>query len=230
MGSTSKKKKGVSYSEGAELFARADTLSRKLHDTLPLDTPALKMIAAARAPAQTDAKARLIASYISKFQLITGGGLYIDGFAAPQKRDCLDAWTARRVLEIEPKRIRTFWLCDNEEEGLAHLRSLAEVHHRQPTFRRVFVYTGDFNENVERILKTGRIKHRSAVFALLDQRNTECHWSTVRKLAAYEGRTKIELLYFLGIGWLHRSLTQSKRPERLDEIDRWWGGPRLAGA
>jgi len=63
------------------------------------------------------------------------------------------------------------------------------------------------------------------VFALLDQRNTECHWSTVTALAARAGRTKIELLYFLGTSWIHRSLSASFRPERLKEIDLWWGGP-----
>lgn len=75
------------------------------------------------------------------------------------------------------------------------------------------------------ILKSSRIRQRSAVFALLDQRTAECHWSTVRALAAYEGRTKIELLYFLGTSWLHRSLAVSKKEDRLRELDRWWGGP-----
>ena len=58
---------------------------------------------------------------------------------------------------------------------------------------------------------------------MLDQRNTECHWETVRKLAAYQGRTRIELLYFLGTGWLLRSLKTARKPERLAAIDEWWG-------
>ena len=33
------------------------------------------------------------------------------------------------------------------------------------------------------------------------------------------------MLYFLGIGWLLRSLKISKSVERLDNIDRWWGSP-----
>jgi len=84
---------------------------------------------------------------------------------------------------------------------------------------------GDFNQTVHLILKGGRLTRRAAIFALLDQRNTECHWSTVQALAAREGRAKIELLYFLGTSWLLRSLKASSRPERLAEIDRWWGGP-----
>ena len=175
------------------------------------------------APAQTDAKSRLIASYIAKFQLVTGGGLYIDGFAAPQSRGHKDAWTARRVLKISPPRLRTFWLCDNDPEGVEMLRELKVEHHGKPKGRRVFVFPGDFNDRVDQILASGRIKNRTAVFAFLDQRTAECHWSTVRRLAAFKGRTRIEQLYFLGVGWLHRSLTQSKTPERLAELDRWWG-------
>jgi three-Cys-motif partner protein len=185
-----------------------------------------------KAPDQTNAKSKLISEYISKFQLITRGGLFIDGFSAPQSRDHEDAWTARRVLEIEPKWIRAFWLCDIETRGLLQLNALKAIHHRIPRSRHVFVMPGDFNETIKIILKSPRMTRQSAIFALLDQRNTECHWSTVKALAARAGRTKIELLYFLGTSWLHRSLIASSRPERLAEIDRWWGGrdwTKLAG-
>ncbi len=177
-----------------------------------------------RPPDQTNAKSRLIASYLSKFQLVTKGGLYIDGFAAPQSRDHEEAWTARRVLEITPPRLRTFWLCDIEPRGLLQLRRLKERHHRNPPSRRVFVMDGDFNQVVKSLLKNDRLTRSAAIFALLDQRNTECHWATVKALAARAGRTKIELLYFLGTSWIHRSLATAERPERLAEIDRWWGG------
>ncbi|GHF67613.1 hypothetical protein GCM10017056_43470 [Seohaeicola zhoushanensis] len=83
---------------------------------------------------------------------------------------------------------------------------------------------GDFNETVKIILKSHRLTRSAAIFALLDQRNTECHWETVRALAKRAGKLKIELLYFLGTAWLHRSLKTSKSAERLGEIDRWWGG------
>ncbi len=177
-----------------------------------------------RPPDQTNAKSRLIASYLSKFQLVTKGGLYIDGFAAPQSRAHEDAWTARRVLEIKPPRLRTFWLCDVDPAGLLQLRRLKETHHRKPSSRRVFVHEGDFNTTVKVLMKNDRLTRKAAIFALLDQRNTECHWATVRLLASRAGRTKIELLYFLGTSWLHRSLATSTRPERLAEIDLWWGG------
>ena len=96
--------------------------------------------------------------------------------------------------------------------------------------RDFYVLEGDFNERVEHIIRSGRIKRRSAVFALLDQRNTECHWATVQRLAGHKGRTRIELLYFLGTGWLLRFLTQSRTPERLAQLDRWWGGPGWRGS
>lgn len=176
-------------------------------------------------PPQTDAKSKLIAEYITLFQKVTKGGLYIDGFAAPQSREHPEAWTARRVLEIEPKRLRTFWLCDIDKEGLSHLGALKGLHHRKPTFRRVFVYDRDFNVSVTEILKSDRLTRAAAIFALLDQRNTECHWATVQALANRAGRTKIELLYFLGTSWMHRSLSQSKTADRLAEIEAWWGNP-----
>lgn len=180
------------------------------------------------APSQTNSKSKLIAEYLTNFQRVTNGGLYIDGFAAPQSRDHKEAWTARRVLEIEPKRIRTFWLCDIDAGGVRQLQGLKDAHHREPRLRRVFVHQGDFNEIVHEILKSDRLTPRAAIFALLDQRNTECHWSTVQALAKRGGRNKIELLYFVGVSWLHRSLTQSKTSERLKEIDQWWGGPEWA--
>lgn len=179
---------------------------------------------AVRPPDQTNSKSKLIASYLSKFQLVTKGGLYIDGFAGPQSRDHEEAWTARRVLEIKPPRIRTFWLCEMEPRGLLQLRQLQSKHHRNPSSRRVFIFEGDFNQSVKSILASDRLTRKAAIFALLDQRNTECHWATVKALAARAGRTKIELLYFLGTSWLHRSLASSFRPERLREIELWWGG------
>lgn len=175
-------------------------------------------------PEQTNAKSKLISGYLSQFQLITKGGLYIDGFAAPQSRDHEESWTARRVLEISPARIRTFWLCDNEPRGLLQLRRLKEQHHGRPGSRRVYVMEGDFNVTVKSILWGGRLTRKGAIFALLDQRSTECHWATVRALAARAGATKIELLYFLGTSWIHRVLMSSVREAKLHEIDRWWGG------
>jgi len=181
--------------------------------------PALK----SRPPIQSNAKSKLIADYIENFQRVTKGGLYIDGFAAPQKRDHEEAWTARRVLEIKPPRIRAFWLCDMEVTGIAQLEALKAKHDRHPRSRRVFVEKGDFNTSVKYILKSGRLTRRAAIFALLDQRTTECHWDTVRALAARAGRHKIELMYFFGTSWLHRSLGSRSTPGAIAEIERWWG-------
>lgn len=174
-------------------------------------------------PEQSNAKSLLISEYIERFQLVTKGGLYIDGFAAPQSRDHEEAWTARRVLRIKPARLRRFWLCELEPRGLEQLRELKAEHDRTPRFRHVHVMEGDFNETVKTILKSGRILRKSACFALLDQRTAECHWATVEALAAHKGRTKIELLYFLGTSWLHRSLAASTTENRLYELDLWWG-------
>jgi three-Cys-motif partner protein len=57
---------------------------------------------------------------------------------------------------------------------------------------------------------------------LLDQRTFECHWATVRSLAGYKKlpNNKIELLYFLGVGWLHRAISGIKKS---DKLSNWWG-------
>jgi three-Cys-motif partner protein len=175
-------------------------------------------------PLHSNAKSRLIAAYLSMYQQITHGGLYIDGFAGPQKRHFQEAWTARRVLELEPKWLSQFWLCELEPTGLEALRALKAKHDRMPRTRRVSVMAGDFNKTIPMILKSQRLRRNTPVFCLLDQRNTECHWSSVRAIAARAGRNKIELLYFLGSSWMHRSLKGSANPTRLREIDLWWGG------
>ena len=222
MGRTDKGKSRVD--EQGELFRKEEVSVLTPHVTSVLTTAQSSSPVVGPPPSQSDAKSRLIADYVSRFQLVTGGGLYIDGFAAPQSRDHEEAWTARRVLEIQPPRLRRFWLCDLEEKGIAQLKALKSKHHRSPRSRHVHVVEGDFNETFKGILKSGRILRNTAVFALLDQRTAECHWSTVKRLAAHEGRTKIELLYFLGTGWLHRSLASSSTPQRLGALDRWWGG------
>lgn len=223
MGRTSKGKSGLTGQ--GEFFADAAMGREPLQASFRFDAGKPPPSGFSRPPDQTNAKSRLIAEYIKNFQLITKGGIYIDGFSGPQSRAHEEAWTARRVLEIAPPRLRLFWLCELDPGGLLQLRSLADAHHGNPKSRRVFVMPGDFNQTVKMLLNSHRLTRGAAIFALLDQRNTECHWATVEALAAKKGRTKIELLYFVGTSWLHRSLASSFRPERLAEIERWWGGP-----
>lgn len=201
----------------AELGSKTGQLSFSLSGTKQPDSGIL------RPPDQTNSKSKLVAEYIRLFQQITRGGLYIDGFAAPQSRDHEESWTARRVLEVEPKRLRAFWLCDVDPEGITQLNKLKAAHHRNPKSRYVYIQHGDFNQLIHGILKTPKMRRNTAVFALLDQRTAECHWSTVEAIAARAGRTKIEILYFLGTSWLHRSLSQSRTPERLAQLNLWWG-------
>ncbi|MGN7868377.1 three-Cys-motif partner protein TcmP [Paracoccus sp. 22332] len=120
-------------------------------------------------------KSELVADYIRRFQQVTRGGLYVDGFAAPQRRNAPEAWSARRVLEVEPKRIRGFWLFDIDPGGVEMLRELKSLHHRSPISRKVRVFEGDFNKEVFHFLQAKELRRDTAVFALLDQRATECH-------------------------------------------------------
>lgn len=175
----------------------------------------------ARVPIHSNVKSKLISEYIAKYQMVTHGGLFIDGFSAPQSRSHPEAWTARRVLELEPKWIRCFWLCDLEATGLDQLAKLKAAHHLKPKSRSVFVMRGDFNQTIDLILKSPKLRRKTPTFALLDQRTAECHWRTVEKIAARSSGLKIEILYFLGTSWLHRSLAATSTDKTASEKDAW---------
>lgn len=166
-------------------------------------------------------KARLIQAYLQLFLFITKHGTYIDGFSAPQSPDHPETWSAKLVLEMTPKWLRDFWLCDVSAPGIAALNALAEEHRSQK--RRVTVLDGDFNLRVHDILKSGQITEKTATFALLDQRTFECEWSTVQALSQHKAENKIELFYFFATGWLDRSIAAVSRPETQAKVERWWG-------
>lgn len=170
-------------------------------------------------PIWSENKAQLIARYLYYFVLVTRHGAYIDGFAARQ-RECLgDNWSAKLVIESEPKFLRDFWLCDTSRKGIVELREMVS---QQPLTknRTIKIIPGDFNVSVEEILASGRIKPSTATFCLLDQRTFECKWETVRKLAAFKDSKKIELFYFLGTGWMERALSATRDHAK---IHSWWG-------
>ncbi len=183
-------------------------------------------------PVWTEEKARLIQAYLRLFTFITKHGTYIDGFAAPQRRDMAELCSARLVLETEPKWIRDFWLCDLNPTGVEILEAMAS--RQRSKTRRVEVLLGDFNRTVDRVLASSRITAKTATFALLDQRTFECEWETVRRIAAHKPSlgpcdTKIEIFYFLATGWLDRSIAAVRRPDTSAKLGRWWGRADWAG-
>lgn len=174
-------------------------------------------------PLWTENKALLIQLYIKLFTLVTKHGAYIDGFAAPQRRNHQAKCSAKLVLENKPQWIRDFWLCDIAPDGIALLEDIKARHYAKG--RRIRVVPGDFNVSVQKILNTGRIKEKTATFALLDQRTFECEWETVRKLAAHKKGTKIELFYFFPTGWVDRAIRASTTEAGRIKGERWWGRP-----
>jgi len=179
-------------------------------------------------PIWTENKAKFIQQYLRIFVQITKHGAYIDGFAGPQYFDQLDSWAAALVLESEPKWLRHFFLCELTKKGIKALRKLV-TEQPEPLDRKgrklarnVEIWPGDFNVNISRILNGGKITQKEATFCLLDQRTFECHWDTLKKLAEYKipPHNKIELLYFLGVGWLHRAFSGVRKREMLS---KWWG-------
>jgi three-Cys-motif partner protein len=177
-----------------------------------------------RFPLWTQNKARLIQEYLRLFVFITHHGTYIDGFAAPQDANYLDTWAAKLVLEMEPKFLRDFWLCDISRPGVRLLENLRDQHDgtAKPK-RRVTVLSGNFNDRVAEILSSGRITEKTATFALLDQRTFECEWRTIETLSRHKTGNKIEQFYFFPTGWIDRSIAAVKRPETLVEVEAWWG-------
>ncbi|HEX5424069.1 MAG TPA: three-Cys-motif partner protein TcmP [Candidatus Acidoferrales bacterium] len=179
-------------------------------------------------PIWTENKAHFIREYLNYFVQVTKHGAYIDGFAGPQSFDHLDAWTAALVLRGEPKWLRHFFLCELHKRGYKLLRQLkdSEFDSRdkkgKKIKRTIEVFYGDFNTKVDEVLASGLITQKEATFCLLDQRTFECHWATLQKLASYKKtpQNKIELLYFLGVGWLHRAFSGIRKEQTMLA---WWG-------
>lgn len=172
----------------------------------------------------TENKAQLISRYLRYFVFITKHGAYIDGFAAPKEPDNPNSWAARLVVESEPKYLREFFWCDLNAERTAYLHALRDEQPATPK-RKFQVLEGDFNSSVDEILASGVIKDRTASFCLLDQFTCECDWQTLVKLASHKqpGNNKIELFYFLGVGWLFRALPGFTRNQ--ERPLKWWGRP-----
>lgn len=170
-------------------------------------------------PIWTENKAKLIERYLYYFVMITKHGAYIDGFAGPQYPDKEGAWAAKLVLESKPPLLRKFWLCEQSEEKLVALQNLAKSN--QLRGRSIKVLPGDFNVNVDAILRSGVITEKMATFCLLDQHTFECEWKTLAALAKHKKGNKIELFYFLATGWFGRAISATTKNHA--QITKWWG-------
>jgi three-Cys-motif partner protein len=172
-------------------------------------------------PVWTERKAKLIQQYLYYFVLITKHGTYIDGFAGPQNENKDESWAAKLAIEFEPKWLRNFFLFDKEKKQYDCLIRLKECQ-KDDCNRNIDVQCGDFNKLVHNFLKDNPIREKEATFCLLDQRTFECDWSTIKTLAEHKkSGYKIELFYFLPIGWLDRSL--SALNDKKKTLMRWWG-------
>jgi three-Cys-motif partner protein len=167
----------------------------------------------------SEQKAKLISRYLRLFVFITKHGTYIDGFSGPQYPEKQDAWTARLVLESEPRWLRSFFLCDIAP---AKIRALQTMIASQPSNRqrRISLYEGDFNAHVADMLSSGHMREGVATFCLLDQHTFECEWRTVQALANAKKEEKIELMYFVPTGWFGRAAAAQQDKS---VIERWWG-------
>jgi three-Cys-motif partner protein len=170
-------------------------------------------------PIWTETKAQLIAHYLRLFLMITKHGAYIDGFAGPQDKTNPESWAAKLVVEMLPPWMKALFLCELDTQSYTDLASMLQSQPKIPG-RKILHKHADFNLWVDEVLASGAITDKTASFALLDQRSTECQWETVRKLAAHKRGHKIELFYFFPTGWVHRSISETKNKAMLDA---WWG-------
>lgn len=191
----------------------------------PPPSPAQPGVKALPYPLWTEHKATLIFRYLRYFVYITKHGTYIDGFAGQQNEQHEGMWAAKLVIESEPRRLRHFHLVEIEKKKIPELEALKSASDAAPNRpkRTVDVYHGDFNVQIDLILSANTIKPKEATFCLLDQRTFECHWTSLEKIARYKpvGEHKIELFYFLSIGWLDRSFAGTTKNHHV--IERWWG-------
>src|SRR5437763_74603 len=78
-------------------------------------------------PVWTKNKAKLIDRYLLYFVFITKHGTYIDGFAGPQEVNNPEMWSAKLVLDTEPKWLRHFHLFDKRKQQIKRLERLKEA-------------------------------------------------------------------------------------------------------
>ena len=180
-------------------------------------------------PLWTKNKARFIARYLKTFTYVTKHGTYIDAFAGPQHPDSRDeTWAAKLVMDNKPAWLRKFHLFDEEPEQVKHLESLKTTYlaeNNDGVKRTVSVTPGDCNITLPAFLIENPVREKEASFCLLDQRSTECAWSTVATVAGHKGASggnKIELFYFLPQGWIDRTI-KSWRNDVEERCKRWWG-------
>lgn len=174
-------------------------------------------------PLWTGDKAKLIERYLYYFVLVTKHGTYIDCFGGPQSPKHPDTWAAKLVLESKPRWLRDFILGDKDNKQAQALRDLCsglESRRKNEPKRTIRVLEGDFNEIVESALSG--VNEKQAAFCLLDQRTFECRWESVRKVAQRKKiGHKIEIFYFLPVGWLARAASGLKRNTNV--LKEWWG-------
>jgi three-Cys-motif partner protein len=174
----------------------------------------------------TKNKAKLIATYLHKFLMVTKHGTYIDGFAGPQEgEEDAPNWSARLALSLEPRWLRHFILFEQDPIRIGYLKQMTRS--QKPTrlgtrHREIRVIAGDVNVELPKRLADYPIKSTEATFCLLDQWTCECHWRTVETIARHKkGARKIEIFYFLANYWLTRTLVNTTK--NIEGLNLWWG-------
>ena len=183
-----------------------------------------------RNPIWTGCKAKLIERYLFYFVQITHSGTYIDAFAGPQEEDKHEMWSAKLVMESNPRWLRNFFLFDIKKSLVEFIRQMCKSQpprnkQKNEPARKIKIYEGDFNQKIIEVLAENPIRDKEPTFCLLDQRTRDCDWASVELLAAHKkGGHKIELFYFFPEGWINRSMSELEI-QKDEKLQKWWGNP-----
>ena len=148
-----------------------------IFDSLPVDNQPVVRLSTIKEPVWTRNKARLIERYLNLFVMVTHHGVYIDGFAGPQRENEDKAWAAKLVLESKPPRLRNFFFVDANRSCVASLEKLKA---EQPSIsgRTIDVWHGDFNYLVGKFWRHRRLGRKP----LLSVYSISAHSNVIGKL------------------------------------------------
>jgi len=79
-----------------------------------------------RNPIWTGCKAKLIERYLFYFVQITHSGTYMDAFAGPQEEDKHEMWSAKLVMESNPRWLRNFFLFELKKSQVEFIRQMCD--------------------------------------------------------------------------------------------------------
>lgn len=134
-------------------------------------------------------KLKVLELYLKQYRRVAGNATYIDGFAGAGSVAVVGSADEEKGsvrLALDSKAFKNLWIFEIDEPTMAGLKKNLSYWYPQRKLRRVHAVPGDFNVEVERVLREGAIPRDKPCFAFLDPNSTELAWSTVELLAHFK--------------------------------------------